>query len=103
MTDSRVAPGLDRLPWLPDEPARTRGPSGNLLGWAALAILLVAGLAYWLGRKSSDEAPAPAESSLVRPEATVRLPDPAGPPPATAPQRVIVPKIEPLAAAPIPV
>ena len=35
MTDSRVALGLDRLPWLPDEPARTRKPTGYLLGWAA--------------------------------------------------------------------
>jgi hypothetical protein len=103
MTDSRVAPGLDRLPWLPDEPARTRGPSGNVLGWAALAILLVAGLAYWLGRNSGDEAPPPAQSSLVRPEATVRLPDAAVQPPASTPQPVTVPKIEPLAAAPIPV
>ena len=43
MSDSRVAVGLDRLPWLPDEPARKREPSGNLAGWVVAAILVVAG------------------------------------------------------------
>ena len=100
MTDSRVALGLDRLPWLPDEPARVRRPTDNLLGWAVVAILLVAGLAYWLGlRSGEDTSPAP-ESSFARPEATVRLPDASG---TSEVQPVTVPKIEPIVAPPIPV
>jgi hypothetical protein len=104
MTDSRVALGMDRLPWLPDEPARTRKSSGgNMLGWAAFAILLVAGVAYWLGQRSAqDSAPAP-ESSLTRPEATIRLPDAAAPVGPTAVQPVTAPKAEPIAAPPIPI
>ncbi|HKC02896.1 MAG TPA: hypothetical protein VKC17_06290 [Sphingomicrobium sp.] len=100
MSDSRVALGLDRLPWLPDEPARVRKPSGNMVGWAAVAILLVAGLAYWLGLRSGEETSPTPESSFVRPEATVRLPD------ASAQhevQPVTVPKVEPIVAPPIPV
>lgn len=99
MTDSRVALGMDRLPWLPDEPARTRQSSGNLLGWAAFAILLVAGLAYWLGQRSAEDASP--ESSLTRPEATIRLPDAAARP--TEVQPVTAPKVEPIAAPPIPI
>ena len=100
MSDSRVALGLDRLPWLPDEPARTRKSSGNMLGWAAIAILLIAGLAYWLGLRSGEEtSPAP-ESSLARPEATVRLP---GALDQSEVQPVTVPKIERIVAPPIPV
>jgi hypothetical protein len=100
MSDSRVALGLDRLPWLPDEPARTRKSSGNMLGWAAIAILLIAGLAYWLGLRSGEEtSPAP-ESSLARPEATVRLP---GASDQSEVQPVTVPKIERIVAPPIPV
>jgi hypothetical protein len=103
MTDSRVAFGMDRLPWLPDEPARTRNPSGSLLGWGAIAILLVAGLAYWLGLRSGEEVAPAQQSSLSQPEATVRLPEPASParpaevPPAT------VQKVEPMAAPAIPI
>ena len=101
MTDSRVALGMDRLPWLPDEPARTRQSSGNLLGWAAFAILLVAGLAYWLGQRSAEDASLAPESSLARPEATIRLPDAAARP--TEVQPVTAPKVEPIAAPPIPI
>jgi len=57
MADGRAAPvpapDPDRLPWLSD----TRRPRGGrestpLLFWAFLAIVLVAGLAYWLGVRS---------------------------------------------------
>ena len=101
MSDSRVALGLDRLPWLPDEPARTRKRSGsNMRGWAAVAILLVAGLAYWLGLKSNEETPPAPQSSLTSPKATVRLPDTSG---NSEVQPVTVPKVEPIVAPPIPV
>jgi len=103
MTDSRVALGMDRLPWLPDEPARTRQSSGNMLGWAAFVILLVAGLAYWLGQRSAEVAPPAPESSLTRPEATIRLPDAAGPARPADVQPVTPPRAEPIAAPPIPI
>jgi len=103
MSDSRVALGLDRLPWLPDEPARARKSTGNLLGWAAGAILMVAAFAYWLGLKSADDAPPTAESALVQPNATVRLPDASGQLRPSEAQPVIAPTVEPIAAAPIPI
>ena len=103
MSDSRVALGLDRLPWLPDEPARARKSTGNLLGWAAGAILLVAALAYWLGLQSAEEAPPAAESSLVRPSATVRLPDATGQSRPSETEPVVAPRIERIAAPPIPI
>jgi hypothetical protein len=103
MTDSRVALGMDRLPWLPDEPARTRTPTGNLLGWAAGAILLVAALAYWLGLKSAEDAPPAGESALVQPNATVRLPDVAGQSHPSEVHPGTAPEIEPIAAPPIPI
>jgi hypothetical protein len=101
MSDSRVALGLDRLPWLADEPARMRRPTGNLLGWATAAILLVAGLAYWLGLKSADRGSP--KASLVQPNATVRLPDAAGQSRPSEVQPVTTPRIEPIAAPPIPI
>ena len=103
MSDSRVALGLDRLPWLPDEPARMRKPASNLLGWAAGVILLVAALAYWLGLRSAEDTPPAAESSLVQPHATVRLPDASGQSRSFEAQPVAAPKVEPIVAPPIPV
>jgi outer membrane biosynthesis protein TonB len=87
MTDSRAAVGMDRLPWLTDEP-KPRASSGSreLLGWGFAAALLIAGGSYWLGTKWADqpesvpvESPAPAQ-----PQSSVKLPEarlPAPPPP----------------------
>lgn len=82
MTDSRVAMGMDRLPWLPDEPVRPAKPprqarGGGLLGWALAALLLAVGAtSYWLGmRSAADETPA-APQATVAPSATVPLPQP---------------------------
>ena len=87
MTDSRAAVGMDRLPWLHDEPRpRANGSARELFGWAAAAALLIAGGSYWMGTRSVEQPdsapldlPAPA-----RPEARVKLPEarlPAPPPP----------------------
>lgn len=53
MADGRAAYDPDRLPWLTDtrRPRRV-GESAPLLFWAFLAIVLVAGISYWLGVKS---------------------------------------------------
>jgi len=101
MTDSRAAVGLDRLPWLNDEPARkTPKPGGgfSLLGWAVAVLLAVAGLSYWLGvRTARPEPQAPAQSTSTNP-----LPSPTAKAPAQAtPQPA--PAIEPMVAPPIPI
>lgn len=90
MRDSRTVGGLDRLPWLSDEPARRPAPakprSRNLMGLAAAAVLLVAGIFFWLGtRSTTSEAPLPFGSP---PAATVKVPlaQPAQPQVQIAPQ-----------------
>lgn len=105
MSDSRVALGMDRLPWLPDEPASRPRPKRAatpdriaMLGWVVAAMLIVAAASYWLGRTNVGERP----QAPSTPEATFRLPvateqdrPPAAeiaPPPA---------RIEPMAAPPI--
>jgi len=89
MTDAQAAVGMDRLPWLDDEPAQTpraaptpvrtksrpSTPSGReLAGWAVAAALLVAGGSFWLGTQSareSTEALAPPQT-----QSTAKLPEP---------------------------
>ena len=77
MTDSRVALGMDRLPWLPDEPARPgearKASSHGVLGWAVAAILLVAGGSYWLGTRNATDSPG--NPPQVQPSTTLTLPD----------------------------
>ena len=77
MTDSRVALGMDRLPWLPDEPARPakarKAANHGLLAWVIAGVLLVAGGSYWLGtRTAGGEQDAGPQS---RPSTTLILPD----------------------------
>ena len=83
MTDARAVAGLDRLPWLTDEPkpreATPRPKSGarELLGWALAGIFLVAGVSYWMGVESGRSGESgPVASSAERPAATVKLPEP---------------------------
>ncbi len=80
MTDSRMALGMDRLPWLPDEPVRPAKPpresgGGGLLGWAFAAILLVAGVSYWLGSRTGTEGIRTPSRSSAPPSATLPLPE----------------------------
>jgi len=71
MTDSRVAPGLDRLPWLPDEPARPTKRPGLVVAWAIAATILVAAAAYWLGVHSET----PQQFEVPSQPQTVTLPE----------------------------
>jgi hypothetical protein len=75
MSQARVAAGMDRLPWLPDEPA-PRSMRGNreLAGWLIAATLLVAGASYWMGAQSWREPIAPIVAD--RTSTTVPLPQP---------------------------
>lgn len=80
MNQVQAASGMDRLPWLQDEPTRTTAPSKRSGGhrvvavWAVAATLLVAGASYWIGAHSGDQA-----LPLTRPvgsRTTVALPKP---------------------------
>lgn len=53
MSDSRTAGGLDRLPWLSDEPHRpaTVAKKRDLLPWAIAIVVLVAALSFWFGTR----------------------------------------------------
>src|SRR4051812_29080884 len=54
MTDTRVAPGPDRLPWLTDQPKQEGKPRQALELWigSAAAVLLVAGAFYLIGTQN---------------------------------------------------
>lgn len=100
MTDSRVAPGLDRLPWLPDEPARAPKRSGLLVVWAIAATILVAAAAYWLGVHSET----PQQFEVPSQPQTVPLPEAAPPAPDISEVRPVpAPEVERVIAPPIPV
>lgn len=107
MTDSRVALGMDRLPWLPDEPAPRARPARAatpdrvaMLGWVVAAMLLVAGASYWLGLTNGGDQPL---AVPAQPQATFRLPDIAdqAPPAAVQPAPAPPPRVERMVAPPI--
>jgi hypothetical protein len=100
MTEAQAAAGLDRLPWLDDDAPARRRP-GGILPWALAAILLVAGISYWLGLSTSGR-----EASWFGREAgtsgsTVPLPEPRAAEPQALPIPERVERVEPLAAEPI--
>lgn len=77
MSDSRAATGLDRLPWLADEPSPKSPPAKrrvrDLTPWAVAVMLLVAGVAFWLGTRTEAPQEVPRHA---QPSATVPLPQP---------------------------
>ena len=99
MSRVEAAAGMDRLPWLPDEPqprpAKRRGIA--VLAWGSAVILAVAAGGLWLGTRTggeqttSFERPAPA-TTVQLPEARpaqpqeVRLPAQRDVTPVPAPQ-----------------
>lgn len=89
MSEAQVAGGVDRLPWLADEP---RGPAKiekkrGLMGWALFAVLLVAAVSFWLGTRTPvSEAPPPPSPAR---QATVAEPKWT---PAPAPQVEVAPR-----------
>jgi len=75
MSQAQAAAAVDRLPWLEDEPkpapprpSRERGSHREIAGWAVTAILLVAGISYWLGVHSWQ---ATSNTKVKEPEVTV--------------------------------
>jgi hypothetical protein len=76
MSRVEAAAAMDRLPWLPDDPApqRARQRGGSLLPWAVGALAVAAGASFWLGTRTIDEQPPVSERH--GPTTTVRLPEP---------------------------
>jgi hypothetical protein len=78
MSQAQAAAAVDRLPWLEDEPKtaatrpkRERRSNREFAGWAVAAILLVAGISYWLGVHSWQASP---ESKVIQTATTVAVP-----------------------------
>ena len=102
MSRVEAASGMDRLPWLQDEPAvkPTRRRNAAALGSALAAVLLVSGVAFWFGVRTVEVQPPPTPAAKTA--TTVRLPAaqvPAQPQVKLAP----VPEVEPIVAPPMPV
>ena len=72
-----TAAAMDRLPWLPDEPASIRPARRRrrgLLVWGAAVVVAVAGVGSWLGYRSV----APEPQTMVKrspPVARIQLPE----------------------------
>ena len=104
MGDVQAVSGLDRLPWLADEP-RMRGPRRRawplLLGALVAALAAFAGAVYWFGPASQ---PAPPVTQAKSSPVTVPLPAPREAPPPAQPQIALDPPplVEPVAAPPSP-
>jgi hypothetical protein len=81
MSRVEAAAGMDRLPWLPDEPqakpVKRRRP---VIMWAAVVILLVASGGFWFGLNNGHE-PRLIEPRRQPAATTVRLPEPRPAPP----------------------
>ena len=89
MSQAQAAAGIDRLPWLPDEPRprpqkKRRDDGSSFILWALAAMLVVAALSYWMGARSwqprsqGTEAGPPA-TSVPLPQARIGEPDQAQP------------------------
>ena len=104
MSQAQTAAAMDRLPWLPDDPApvqpqRKRSGKRELVGWAIVAVLLVAAVSYWMGSRSWRQ---PAQREAVQRGGTVTVPQPrtAEPPQPEQPQVTFKPPPE---VSPVPV
>jgi len=75
MSRVEAAAGMDRLPWLQDEPAAkpARRRSAAAVATALAAVVLVGGGAFWFGARSVEEQAPP---TVRRAATTVRLPAP---------------------------
>jgi hypothetical protein len=84
MTDTRVAHGPDRLPWLTDQPKQDGKPrkGGELWIGSAAAVLLVGGAAYLFGTQNptgepeNSISPRPSGPSVTTPLPRVQSPKP---------------------------
>jgi hypothetical protein len=77
MSRVEAAAGMDRLPWLPDEPQPKSARRQNAITWWAAGTLVTAVAAggLWVGVRSVEQR-SPVTVSRARPAATLRLPTP---------------------------
>ncbi len=110
MSQAQAAAGVERLPWLKDEPSptparpRKRASARELAGWAVAAILLVGGASYWMGAHSWEHVQAP-RTEASHPTGTAPLPQPrAAEPQPSEPQVVFepAPQVSPAPAREVP-
>lgn len=112
MNDVGVAATFERLPWLADEPLPRALPSRQKRFsplwplWAAsalVALIVIAGGAYWLGTRSGAvDEPRSAITEPNRPPVTVTLPAPVALPPQPEVRFDPVPQVEPVVVPPPP-
>lgn len=100
MGDSRAAVGMDRLPWLSDEPRkaprRARRGLSDLSLWVVAGLLVIAAASFWIGSRS--QAPHPSvQPTSVQPTTTLTLPEPR-----SAPQEVRIAPQPEVAPEPVP-
>jgi outer membrane biosynthesis protein TonB len=98
MGDSRAAVGMDRLPWLSDEPRKAprrakRGLS-DLTLWVVAGLLVIAAASFWIGSRSQAPHPS-AQPTSVQPTTTL-------PEPRSAPQEVRIAPQPEVAPEPVP-
>jgi len=100
MTDSRAAVGMDRLPWLADDPKPHSGSKlRELAGWGFAAALLIAGSSFWRGKQSGSDVDSGRMETPAEPRATIQLPEPR---PVTIEPEVQLPAVPELQPAPVP-
>lgn len=91
MSDSRASAGLDRLPWLADEPKpQPKTVKRDIVVWTVVAVLLIAGAYFWLSGRNetvpaSRNSPVAVTNALPRPTSAEQLPVAAQPQVAPAP------------------
>ena len=102
MSRVEAAAGLDRLPWLPDEPVKqpAKRRSGVVIGSALAAVLAIGATAFWLGTNSVERLASPL-SAPRKAATTVKLPPAAPAPPEV--KIAPVPEVEPIVAPPTPI
>jgi hypothetical protein len=90
MSQAQAAAGMERLPWLADDPQppnprppKRRASAREAAGWGVAATLLIAGAAYWMGARSGDrqQAPQTGTSSVSVPAARLSAAAPEQPQP----------------------
>ena len=75
MSRVEAAAGMDRLPWLPDEPPPAKRRGGTRFGWTAAGLAVVAVGTFWISARISHEQ-TPKRVEAPAPVTTVRLPAP---------------------------
>jgi hypothetical protein len=103
MSDRRAAAGLDRLPWLSDEPVRKSVPAKparrarrDLTGWAVGLVVAVAGVSFVAGLRSHSDEPTGARTvSAPAPKPVELRAQPTPPQVQIAPQPQIAPAPQP--------